>query len=107
MGAGVAQTAISHGLDVTLREVDDNVVSRGVESIKKRLDSLVQKGKLEAAQRDAALARLRPTTSLEAAGRADFVIEAITESFEAKPALFKRLDRIRRPETTRARNTSS
>jgi len=107
MGAGITQTAITSGYDVTLREVDDAVVSRGVESIKKRLDSLVQKGKLEAAQRDAALARLRPTTSLEAAGRADFVIEAITESFEAKRELFKRLDGICRPEAILASNTSS
>src|SRR5947208_3613135 len=107
MGAGVAQTAISHGLDVTLREVDDNLVHRGVENIKRRLDSLVQKGKLEAAQRDAALARLHPTTSLEAAGRADFVIEAITENFEAKRDLFKRLDGICREEAILASNTSS
>ena len=107
MGAGITQTAITSGYDVTLREVDDAVVSRGVESIKKRLDSLVQKGKLEAAKRDAALARLRPTTSLEAAGRADFVIEAITESFEAKRELFKRLDGICRPEAILASNTSS
>jgi len=107
MGAGITQTAITSGYDVTLREVDDAVVSRGVESIKKRLDSLVQKGKLEVAQRDAALARLHPTTSLEAAGRADFVIEAITESFEAKRELFKRLDGICRPEAILASNTSS
>jgi len=107
MGAGITQTAITSGYDVALREVDDALVSRGVESIKKRLDSLVQKGKLEAAQRDAALARLRPTTSLEAAGRADFVIEAITESFEAKRELFKRLDGICRPEAILASNTSS
>ena len=107
MGAGITQTAITSGYDVALREVDDALVSRGVESIKKRLDSLVQKGKLEAAQRDAALALLRPTTSLEAAGRADFVIEAITESFEAKRELFKRLDGICRPEAILASNTSS
>jgi 3-hydroxybutyryl-CoA dehydrogenase len=107
MGAGIAQTAIASGFDVTLREVDDKLVARGVENIKKRLDSLVQKGKLEAAQRDAALSRLHPTTSLEAAGRADFVIEAITENFEAKQDLFKRLDGVCKPEAILASNTSS
>src|SRR5207253_9911053 len=107
MGAGVAQTAISHRLDVTLREVDDNLVNRGVENIKRRLDSLVQKGKLEAAQRDAALARLHPTTALEAGGRATFVIAAITENFDAKRDLFKRLDGICREEAILASNTSS
>jgi len=107
MGAGIAQTAISRGYDVTLRDVDENLVARGVESIKKRLESLVVKGKLGAAQRDAALGRLHPTTSLEAAGRADFVIEAITENFEAKRELFKRLDGICKPEAILASNTSS
>ncbi len=107
MGAGIAQTAITSGYDVTLREVDDNLVGRGAENIKKRLENLVQKGKLDATQRDAALGRLHPTTSLEAAGRADFVIEAITENFEAKRDLFKRLDGICKSGTILASNTSS
>jgi 3-hydroxybutyryl-CoA dehydrogenase len=92
---------------VTLRDVDDKLVARGIENIKKRLDSLVQKGKLDATQRDAALNRLHPTTSLEAAGRADFVIEAITENFEAKQDLFKRLDGVCKPDAILASNTSS
>jgi 3-hydroxybutyryl-CoA dehydrogenase len=107
MGAGIAQTAISCGYEVTLREVDDALVNRGVENIKKRLDNQVQKGKLEGAKRDAAVGRLHPTTSLEAAGRADFVIEAITENFDAKRDLFRRLDGICRDEVILASNTSS
>ena len=107
MGAGIAQTAITCGYEVTLREVDEALVNRGVENIKKRLESLVNKGKLESGKRDQALARLHPTTSLEAAGRADFVIEAITENFEAKRDLFKRLDGIGRPDVILASNTSS
>jgi 3-hydroxybutyryl-CoA dehydrogenase len=107
MGAGIAQTAITRGYDVTLREVSDSLVTRGVENIKGRLESQVRKGKLEAGQRDAAVSRLRPTTSLEAAGRADFVIEAITENFDAKRDLFKRLDEICKAECILASNTSS
>jgi 3-hydroxybutyryl-CoA dehydrogenase len=107
MGSGIAQTAISSGLEVTLRDVEDAFVTRAVENIKKRLDSLVQKGKLEAGKRDAALGRLHGTTSLDAAGRADFVIEAITENLDAKRDVFKRLDAICRPETILASNTSS
>jgi 3-hydroxybutyryl-CoA dehydrogenase len=107
MGAGIAQTAIGCGYEVSLREVDDALVKRGVDNITKRLENLVQKGKLDAPKRDAALGRLQPTTSLEAAGRADFVIEAITENFEAKRDLFKRLDGIIRPEVILASNTSS
>jgi 3-hydroxybutyryl-CoA dehydrogenase len=107
MGAGIAQTAISCGYEVTLREVDESLVNRGVDSIKKRLENLVQKGKLDGPKRDAAIAKLHPTTSLEAAGRADFVIEAITENFQAKRDLFKWLDGITRPDVILASNTSS
>jgi len=107
MGSGIAQTAVACGMEVTLREVDEALAARGVEAIRRRLDSQVQKGKLVAADRDAALERLHPTTSLEAAGRADFVVEAITESFEAKRDLFKRLDGVCRPQTILASNTSS
>jgi len=107
MGAGIAQTAVSHGLEVTLRDIEDRFVKRGVENIKKRLDGQVQKGKLEASAREAALARLHPTTEIDAAGRADFVIEAITEHMELKNELFRRLDAVCRPETILASNTSS
>jgi 3-hydroxybutyryl-CoA dehydrogenase len=107
MGAGIAQTAISCGYDVTLREVDEALVNRGVDNIKKRLQNLVQKGKLDSGKHDEAVDRLHPTTSIEAAGRADFVVEAITENFEAKRDLFKRLDGICRPEVILASNTSS
>jgi 3-hydroxybutyryl-CoA dehydrogenase len=107
MGAGIAQTAISCGFEVTLRDVDESLVNRGIESVKQRLDSLVKKGKLGPDKRDEALARLHPTTSMEAAGRADFVIEAITENFDVKRDLFKRLDAICRPEAILASNTSS
>src|SRR5207248_5144201 len=54
MGAGIAQTAISCGYEVSIREVDESLVGRGVDNIKKRLESLVQKGKLEAGKREAA-----------------------------------------------------
>src|SRR2546430_15610715 len=107
MGAGIAQTAIARGYDVTLREVDDAPLARGMENIKARLERLVQKGEVDAATRDAALGRLHPTTSLEAAGRADFVIEAITENFDAKRDLFRRLAGTCQDEATPARNTSS
>ena len=107
MGSGIAQTAAIRGFDVSLRDVDDSIVGRALDSIKKRLDSQVAKGKLDATARDDAVARLHPTTSLEAAGRADLVIEAITENFEAKRELFKRLDAICRDTTILASNTSS
>ncbi len=107
MGAGIAQNGITRGLDVILRDVDDAVVGRGADGIRKRLDGQVARGKLEAGARDEALARLHPTSEVEAAGRADFVIEAVTENVEIKRELFKRLDAICRPEVILASNTSS
>ncbi len=107
MGSGIAQAAITCGLEVTLRDVDDSIVRRGVDSIRKRLESQAARGKLEASARDAALSRLHPTTAIDAAGRADFVIEAITENLEAKRELFRRLDAVCRPQTIMASNTSS
>ncbi|HSO93565.1 MAG TPA: 3-hydroxyacyl-CoA dehydrogenase NAD-binding domain-containing protein, partial [Candidatus Dormibacteraeota bacterium] len=107
MGAGIAQTAVTCGFDVLLRDVDEVVVGRGLDNIVKRLERQVQSGKLDAGKRDASLARLHTTTSLEAAGKADFVIEAITESFDAKRELFKRLDGICKEEAILASNTSS
>lgn len=107
MGAGITQTAITHGLEVTMRDIEDRFVQRGVESITKRLESLVQKGKLDGPARDAALARLHRTTEIDTAGGADFVIEAITENFELKADLLKRMDGVCRPETILASNTSS
>jgi 3-hydroxybutyryl-CoA dehydrogenase len=107
MGSGIAQTAISSGFDVVLREVDQGLASRGAENIGRRLERQVSRGKLESPARDAALARLRTTTELQQAARADFVIEAITENFEAKRELFAQLDGICRAETILASNTSS
>jgi 3-hydroxybutyryl-CoA dehydrogenase len=107
MGAGIAQTAILSSFEVTLREVDDTLLNRGVDNIRRRLDREVTRGRMAPAERDAALGRLHPTTPLEAAGRADFVIEAITENADLKRELFKRLDGICRPETILASNTSS
>jgi 3-hydroxybutyryl-CoA dehydrogenase len=107
MGAGIAQTAATCGLEVTLREIDEGLAQKGVDNVRKRLDSQVSRGKLQAADRDATMSRLHPTTALDAAARADFVIEAITENFQAKKELFQRLDAICRPETILASNTSS
>jgi len=107
MGSGITQTAITHGFEVTMRDVDDAIVGRAVEGIGKRLQGQVAKGKLDASGAQAALARLHPTTAIDAAGRADFVIEAITENVELKRELFRRLDAVCRPETILASNTSS
>jgi len=107
MGAGIAQVAAVAGLDVVLVDVKDEFVERGLATIRASLDKFVEKGKIEAAGRDAALHAIRATTKLEDASDADIVVEAIIEDADAKLSLFRDLDRITPDAAILASNTSS
>jgi 3-hydroxybutyryl-CoA dehydrogenase len=107
MGNGIAHTAAASGLDVTLVDVNETILERAVTTITSNLQRGVDKGKMTAEERDAVVARIRPTTDLDAIGHADIVIEAIIEKLEAKTELFARLDKVTKPECILASNTSS
>jgi 3-hydroxybutyryl-CoA dehydrogenase len=107
MGAGIAQVCAQAGRDVTVIEVADEYLKKGLGGIEKQLGRLVEKGKLAAADRDATLGRLRGSTRLEDASDADLVIEAIIENIEEKNRTYSTLDRVCKPETIFASNTSS
>ncbi len=107
MGSGIAQTAAAAGLPTIVREVSDELIARGKGAITGSLNKLVEKGKLDAAARDATLGRLRFTTRVADLREADVVIEAVTEDLETKNALWKELDGLCRPATVFASNTSS
>jgi 3-hydroxybutyryl-CoA dehydrogenase len=107
MGAGIAQVAASSGYDVVLRDVQDSFLERGRSTIQKSLDIFVEKGKLEASARDAALSRIQFTTALEDLADCDLVVEAIIENEALKLELFKDLGRIVKPSGVLASNTSS
>ena len=107
MGSGIAEVSAKAGYDVVVRETDDELLERGLGSIRKSMDRAVGKGKLEAEARDAALERVRGTTSLDELGGADIVIEAIVESIDAKKELFSALDGISPDHALFASNTSS
>jgi 3-hydroxybutyryl-CoA dehydrogenase len=107
MGSGIAQVFAQAGHRVLLHDVSRAALDRARAGIDKSLSKFVEKGKLAPADRDATLERLTPATSLEALGAADYVVEAIVESVEAKRALFRALDGITRPEVILASNTSS
>ena len=107
MGSGIAQTAAAAGFSTVVREVSDALIDKGKGAIAGSLNKLVEKGKLEAAARDATLGRLRFTTRVADLRDADIVIEAVTEDIEAKNALWKELDGLCRPATLFASNTSS
>jgi 3-hydroxybutyryl-CoA dehydrogenase len=107
MGSGIAQVCAQAGRDVTVIEVSEEFLKKGLEGIKRQLARAVEKGKLSADARDETLGRLRGATQIEDAGDADLVIEAIIEDPDEKHKTYSRLDRICKPETIFASNTSS
>jgi 3-hydroxybutyryl-CoA dehydrogenase len=107
MGSGIAQVAAHAGFAVTVREVSQQVVEKGLQSIEKNLGRLVEKGTLSAADRDQVRGRLHGTTNLEDLKDCDIIIEAILEQVPAKKELYGALDKICPPATIFASNTSS
>lgn len=107
MGNGIAQLAAQIGCDVILRDIKDEFVERGMKNIDKFLSRSVEKGKLEADEKDAILGRIKGTTDMSQLEDVDFVIEAVIEDLDLKKSVFKELDELCRPEVILATNTSS
>lgn len=107
MGAGIAQVAAVAGLDVVMIDVADEFIAKGMAGIEKGLGRLVDKGRMEADARDAALARIATSTDLAAGADADLFVEAAPESVEIKKGLFERAAATLRDDAILASNTSS
>ncbi|MEU8582247.1 3-hydroxyacyl-CoA dehydrogenase family protein [Streptomyces sp. L500] len=107
MGSGIAQVSAQAGWDVVLRDVTDEALKRGTDGIKASYDKFVSKGKLEAAAAEQALARITPTTDMDAAADADIVVEAVFEDIETKQGIFRTLDGLVRDDAVLASNTSA
>ena len=107
MGAGIAQVAVTAGYETVGREVATELAERGRSTIDHYLGRAVEKGKLRADEREAALGRLRLTTALEDLADCDLVIEAVLEELDLKREVFAELDRITRPDAVLATNTSA
>jgi len=107
MGSGIAQVAATAGYDTIVRDVSQQIWDKARAGIEKSLAKLVDKGKLPATSRDAALQRLRFTTTTADLKPCDIVLEAVTEDVELKNALWKELDALCGPATIFASNTSS
>jgi 3-hydroxybutyryl-CoA dehydrogenase len=107
MGNGIAQVFAQSGFNVRLHDAAPGAVDRARATIEKSLGKFVEKGKLAAADKDAALGRLQSASSLEALADVDFVVEAIVEQLDVKHALLSRLDAIVRPDVIFGSNTSS
>jgi 3-hydroxybutyryl-CoA dehydrogenase len=107
MGAGIAQVSVTAGYETVGREVSDELAQRGGATIERYLTRGVEKGRMTQEDRDAALGRLQLTTELAALADCDLVIEAVLEELPLKREVFAELDRVTRPETILATNTSA
>lgn len=107
MGAGIAQTCAQSGYEVIVREVNQQLLDKGVARIQSAWDMMASKGKLTQGQVDENRSRLHGTLSLEDFADCDLVIEAVIENMEEKVRLFPTLDRILKPEVFILSNTSS
>ena len=107
MGNGIAQVFAASGYAVLMRDLKPDVLDRGMANISKSLDRLVSRDKLTQKERDAAIARIRPTTELKELAPCTIVVEAIVENYEAKAGLLRELDAICAADAIFATNTSS
>jgi 3-hydroxybutyryl-CoA dehydrogenase len=107
MGSGIAEVCARAGYDTLVREVSHELLQRGMQRIEQSLGTAVERGKLAAIDRDAAMGRLRGVTRLDEFADRDLVIEAVIERLEDKQAVFETLDRVCPPDAILASNTSS
>jgi len=107
MGSGIAQVSAQAGFPTTVVEANQELLDKGLGSIRKNLDALVAKARMDEAGKKEILGRLRGATSFDALKECDLVVEAITENQPLKNETFARLDAICPPHALLASNTSS
>jgi 3-hydroxybutyryl-CoA dehydrogenase len=107
MGLGIAQVAAQSGLDVVIVDAAPDFAQMGIGKLKKTLDRLVEKGKLDGASRDATMSHLKAGAAHSDLAQCDVVIEAAPEKEELKIGIFKSLGDVCKPEAILASNTSS
>ena len=107
MGSGIAQVAATAGFQTVVREVTEELITKGFSGIEKSLAKFAEKGTITAEQQQQIRARLSGTTSFDELADCDIIIEAIIENVEEKRNTYKQLDSFCKPETIFASNTSS
>jgi len=107
MGNGIAQVAAQSGLRVVMSDIADTFVQKGLTTISKNLDRMVEKGKIPAQKKDEIIGRIKGTVQLKEMAETDFVVEAATENETLKLNIFKELDQVCRKEVILSSNTSS
>ncbi len=107
MGNGIAQVFAASGFSVTLVDVNQQAVDRGMAAISGSLDRMVKKEVISGQDKADTLSRIATATSLDSLSAAQFVVEAVPEDFNIKSTILKQLDHICPPQTLLASNTSS
>jgi len=107
MGNGIAQACAVRGIKVVMVDINEAAVQRGLANVAGSLDRLIKKEKITAADKDAALALITPSTDYAALTGAELVIEAATENEALKIKILQQLDALLAPEVMVATNTSS
>ena len=107
MGHGIAQACATSGVSVVMVDISEAAVNKGIAAVVTSLDRLLKKDKISAADKDAALARIKGSTDYADLRAAQLVIEAATENFELKVKILRQLDAVLAPEVLVATNTSS
>jgi len=107
MGAGIAEVCAKSGYTVVVREINQELLQVGLARIERSLNKAVARGKLSAAERDQAQARISGTTDLSAFAQCDLIVEAVTENLALKREIFAELDAVAPGHAILASNTSS
>ncbi len=107
MGNGIAHVFAKAGFNVVLCDVEQQFLDRALQTIAKNLEREAAKNKISAQERDAALQRIQTATERSALTNCDLMVEAVTEKFEVKAALFREMDSLCPPDVILASNTSS
>lgn len=107
MGNGIVQVAASSGFRVVMSDIADSFVQKGLATITKNLDRMVEKGKIPSQKKDEIMGRVKGTIQVKDMVDADFVVEAAIENESLKLNIFKELDQVCRKEIILSSNTSS
>jgi 3-hydroxyacyl-CoA dehydrogenase len=107
MGGGIAMAYANAGIPLLLKDVSQDALDRGLETIRRNYAATVRKGRLGLDQIESRLALIRPTLTYDGFAEADIVVEAVFEGMELKKRVFEDLDKVARPDAVLASNTST
>lgn len=107
MGAGIAQILAQNCYDVVLRSRRESSIEKGIATVEKNFNRMVEKNRITEKDRDTYLSRIKGSTDISIIADVDLVIEAAIEDIDAKQALFAEVDQLCKPETIFATNSSS